>query len=117
MFKKFIVIVIIIVAAIILIGLTRQIIDALAVDKRFDRVLEDVTTLERENRQLKKELAEAESLDSIEELARDDLNMALPNETIVVIPEYTIERVVNPPPVFLPEKPSNWEAWMRLFFH
>lgn len=117
MFKKLIVIVIIIVAGVILIGLSRQIYDALWVDKRFDTVLEDVTNLEKENRELKKELTKAESLDSIEQLARDDLNMALDNETIVVIPENTIERVVNPPPVFLPEKPSNWEAWFRLFLH
>lgn len=117
MFKKLIVIVFIIVALIILVGLSRQIYDALGVDKRFDIVLEDVTKLEKENRELKKQLAQAESLDSIEQLARDDLNMALPNETIVVIPENTIDKVVNPPPSFLPGPVPNWEAWMRLLIH
>lgn len=117
MYKKILVIVIIIVAVIILVGLTRQIISALGSDKRLDQVLEDVGKLERDNRELKKELAQAESLESIEEIARDDLNLSLPNETIVVMPESLIDRVVNPPPEYKPEKPANWEGWMRLFLH
>lgn len=115
MFKKLLVIVIIIVALIIIIGLSRQIYAALGIDKRFDQVLEDVTKLERENRELNRQLAEAESLDSIEEIARDDLNMSLPNETIVIVPENAIDRVVNPPPPYVPPKPPNWEGWFRLF--
>ncbi len=117
MFKKIIVIVIIIVAIIILVGLTRQIYAALGSDKRLDQVLEDVGKLERQNRELKKELAQAESLDSIEQIARDDLNMSLPNETVVIVPESLIDRVVNPPPEYVPPKPANWEGWARLFLH
>jgi len=117
MFKKFLVIVIIIVALIILVGLVRQIASALGSDKRLDQVLEDVGKLERDNKELKKELAQAESLASIEEIARDDLNMSLPNETIVVVPESLIDRVVNPPPEYVAPKPANWEGWFRLFIH
>jgi cell division protein FtsL len=117
MFKKFLVIVIIIVALIILVGLVRQIYTALGSDKRFNEVLDDVGKLERENKDLKKQLAQAESLDSIEQIARDDLNMSLPNETIVVVPEEVIDRVVNPTPQYVPPKPANWEGWMRLFLH
>ncbi len=115
MFKKFLVIVIIIVAIIILVGLMRQIYTALGADGRFNQVLEDVNKLERENKDLRKQLAQAESLDSIEEIARDDLNMSLPNETVVVVPENLIDRVVNPPPQYIPPKPSNLEGWLRLF--
>src|SRR5688500_18376363 len=115
MFKKFLVIVIIIVAIIILIGLTRQIYSALGSDNRFNQVLNDVNKLERENKDLKRQLAQAESLDSIEEIARDDLNMSLPNETVVVVPENLIDRVVNPPPIYTAPKPSNLEGWLRLF--
>lgn len=117
MFKKFLVIVIIIVAIIILVGLMRQIYTALGSDDRFNQVLEDVNKLERENRELKKNLAQAESLNSIEEIARDDLNMSLPNETVVVVPEDILDRVVNPPPAYVPQKPSNLEGWLRLFLH
>jgi cell division protein FtsL len=117
MFKKLLVIVIIIVALIILVSLTRQIYTALGADKRFNQVLEDVGKLERDNRELKKELAQAETLNSIEEVARDDLNMSLPNETVVIVPEDMIDRVVNPPPEYTPPKPANWEGWFRLLIH
>jgi cell division protein FtsL len=117
MFKKLLVIVIIIVALIILVGLIRQIYAALGSDKRFNQVLEDVNKLERDNKDLKRELAQAESLNSVEEIARDDLNMSLPNETIVVVPEDVIDRVVNPPPPYTPPKPANWEGWLRLFIY
>ena len=117
MFKKFLVIVIIIVAIVILIGLVRQIHAALGSDKRFSQVLNDVEKLERENRELKKQLADAESLNSVEEIARDDLNMSLPNETVVIVPEDLINRVVNPPPEYVEPKPANWEGWLRLFIH
>lgn len=117
MFKKILVIVIIIVATIILIGLVRQIYSALGSDKRLDQALVDVDKLDRENKELKKELAQAESLDSIEEIARDDLNMSLPNETVVIVPDDLIDRVVNPPPEYTPPKPANWEGWLNLFAH
>ena len=117
MFKKFLVIVIIIVALIILVGLVRQIYTALGSDKRFNQVLDDVGKLERENKDLKKQLAQAQSMDSVEQIARDDLNMSLPNETIVVVPQDLIDRVVNPPPEYVPPKPANWEGWLRLFIH
>jgi len=117
MFKKILVIVIIIVATIILIGVSRQIYTALGSDKRFNQVLDDVGKLEHENKELKKQLAQAESLDSIEEIARDDLNMSLPNETVVVVPDSLIDRVVNPPPEVVLQKPANWEGWFRLFLH
>src|SRR5689334_5373259 len=115
MFKKILVIVIIIVAIIILVGLSRQIYSALASDNRLDQVLEDVSKLEKENKELKKQLAQAQSLDSVEQIARDDLNMSLPNETVVIVPKDLIDRVVNPPPGIEIPKPANWEGWFRLF--
>jgi cell division protein FtsL len=117
MFKKFLVIVIIIVAIIILVGLVRQIYTALGADERFNEVFQDVSKLERENKDLKKQLAQAQSLDSVEQIARDDLNLSLPNETVVVVPEDLIDKVVNPPPPYTPPKPANWEGWLRLFIH
>lgn len=117
MLKKLLVIVIIIVALVILVGLSRQIYTALGSDKRFNQALEDVGKLERENKELKKQLVQAESLDSIEEIARDDLNMSLPNETVVIVPEELIDKVVNPQPEYVPPKPANWEGWVNLFIH
>jgi hypothetical protein len=79
--------------------------------------LEDVGSLERDNKQLKKELAQAESYDSVEEIARNDLNMSLPNETVVIIPQEMVDKVltpdVKPPEIKIP----NWQGWLRLFLH
>jgi cell division protein FtsL len=117
MLKKLLVIVIIIVALVILVGLMRQIYTALGSDKRFNQVLEDVNKLEKENKDLKKQLAQAESLDSVEEIARDDLNMSLPNETIVVVPEELINKVLTPPEKPIEVKEPNWQGWVNLFIH
>ena len=117
MFKKILVIVIIIVAIVILVGLVRQIYTVLGSDKRFNQVLDDVGKLERENKELKRQVAEAESLDSVEGIARDDLNMSLPNETVVIVPEDLIDKVINPPPEYVEPKPQNWEGWLKLFLH
>jgi cell division protein FtsB len=117
MYKKLSVIVIIIVAIVILIGLVKQISFALGSDKRLNQLLEDVGSLERDNKQLKKELAQAESYDSVEEIARNDLNMSLPNETVVIIPQEMVDKVltpdVKPPEIKIP----NWQGWLRLFLH
>lgn len=115
MIKKFLVIVIIIVAIIILIGLGRQIYTALGADRRLNQILEDVGALERENKQLKKELAEAETFNSVEEIARNDLNMSLPNETVVIIPQNLIDKVLTPSPKPVEIKIPNWQGWLNLF--
>lgn len=117
MYKKLLVIVIIIVAVIILISLVRQISFALNTDKRLDRLLEDVGSLEKENKQLKKELASAGSYDSVEEIARNDLNMSMPDETIVVIPEEMIKRILTPEKKIEEIKAPNWQGWLKLFIH
>ena len=117
MYKKLLVIVIIIVAVIILISLVKQMSFALNTDKRLDRLLEDVGVLERENKQLKKDLASAGSYDSVEEIARNDLNMSMPNETVVVIPEEMIRRALMPEKKIEEVRMSNWQGWLRLFIH
>ena len=117
MYKKLLVIVIIIVAVIILISLVKQISSALGSDKRLDRLLEDVGNLERENKQLKKELALAGSYDSVEEVARNDLNMSFPGETVIVIPKEMIEKALTPAKKPEEIKIPNWQGWLKLFLH
>ena len=117
MLKKILVIVIVIVAIIMLIGLTKQIGAALNTDKRLDQILEDVSTLEKDNKELKRELASAESYDSIEEVARNDLNMSFPDETVVVVPDELIQEVLKPEEKPIEIKGANWEGWLKLFTH
>lgn len=110
------IIVIVIVAVGILTGLSKQIISALDSSKRFDQNAEAVTKLADENKSLKHQLEMAESDESLEKIMREELNLAKPGETIVVIQKDAIEEVINSqkPPVPTP-KPANWEGWMRLF--
>lgn len=117
MYKKLLVIVIIIVAVIILTSLVRQIASALGSDVRLDRLLDDVGNLERENKKLKKELALAGSYDSVEEIARNDLNMSFPDETVVIIPQGMIEKALTPEKKVEDVKIPNWQGWLRLFVH
>ena len=117
MLKKILVIVIVIVAIIILIGLARQITSALNIDQRLNQLLEDVGTLERENRELKRELAEAETYESVEQVARNDLNMSFPDETVVIVPESMIHDVLTPEEKPIEIKRPNWEGWLKLFTH
>jgi len=117
MFKKFLVIVIVIVAIIILIGLGRQINFALGSDKRLNVLLEDVGNLERENKELKKELASAQTYNSVEEVARNELNMSFPDETVVIVPEDLIQKVLMPVEKPIEIKSPNWEGWLKLFVH
>lgn len=117
MAKKLLVIVIVIMAIIILMGLIRQINFALGSDARLNKLLEDVGSLEKENKELKKELASAETYDSVEEVARNDLNMSFPDETVVIIPEELIQKVLKPEEKPVEIKISNWEGWLKLLLH
>ncbi len=117
MLKKILVIVIVIVAIIILIGLMRQIASALSTDRRLNTLLEDVAEVEKENKNLKKELATAETYESVEEVARNNLNMSFPDETVIIVPESVIQKVLLPEEKPIEIKPPNWEGWLRLFTH
>lgn len=112
------IIVIVIVAIGILSGLSKQIMSALEASNRLDQETDTVTKLANENKRLKQELAKAESPDTLEKTARDELNMGKPGETIVVIPREVVDQVIKseqPPPP--PPKVPNWEGWLRLFVH
>lgn len=115
--KKLLVIVIVIVAIIILVGLVRQINFALGSDARLNSLLENVGDLERENKELKKELASAGTYDSVEEVARNNLNMSFSDETVVIVPDELIQKVLTPEEKPIEIKPQNWEGWLKLFIH
>ena len=111
------IIVIVIVAVSILIGLSKQIVTALESGKRLDQEASKVAKLSEINNSLKKELAQAQSPDTIEKTARDELNLAKPGETIVVIPSELINKVLDEQkPIIVPKVP-NWQGWLNLFLH
>lgn len=115
--KTLAVIVIILISFSILIGLGRQIVDALSAGDRLDSSIDEVTRLQDENRQLKQQLSQVEQYDFIEKIARNKLNMAKPGETIIVIPKEEVDRVLNPPKPYEEPKLENWQGWLKLFIH
>lgn len=113
--KTFLMIVIILIGLLVLIGLVRQIIAALQSGERMDRLLDEVGLLQAENKRLQDELVEVQQLDFIEEIARNKLNLARPDETIMIIPQEIIDKVLSlSKPVEEPALP-NWQAWLKLF--
>jgi cell division protein FtsB len=80
-----------------------------------------VTTQERlleeakgKNAELKQKLEEVRSVEYLEKEARENLNMQLPGETVVMIPAGKIEkkRIEDRK---VGEEP-NWKKWVRLIF-
>lgn len=115
--KAITIIVIVIVAVSILTGLSKQIVNALNASQRLDEETNKVTKLTQKNNQLKKELALSQSPDAIEKVARDELNMGKPGETVVVIPEELISKVIEENKPKIEPKLPNWQGWLKLFVH
>lgn len=108
-------IVIVIILIVILIGLIRQISGALNSGKRLDIAVEEVSRLQEENRNLKRELEKTGKEDFIEEIARDKLNMARQEETVVIINQKLIDKIVNSQKKEEEITLTNWQRWLRLF--
>jgi cell division protein FtsB len=115
--KAITIIVIVIVAVSILTGLSKQIINSLSASQRLDDEANRVTKLTQRNNQLKKELALSQSPDAIEKIAREELNLGKPEETVVVIPEELISKEIEDNKPKIEPKLSNWQGWLKLFIH
>lgn len=115
--RTLIIIVILAITLTVLIGLFRQISDALSAGGRLERSAEEVGKLQQENIQLKNKLAESQSYESWEKTARDHLNLSKPGEVVVMIPKEEIDKQVRiyeikDDRIEIP----NWQGWINLFF-
>lgn len=115
--KTISIIVIVIVAVSILTGLSKQIVNALNSSQRLEDEANRVTKLTQRNNQLKKELALSQSPDAIEKIARDELNLGKPGETVVVIPDELITKVIEDSKPKIEPKLPPWQGWLKLFIH
>lgn len=108
---------ILLISFVILIGLARQIGWSLEAGKRLDASVDTISRLQKQNNDLKDKLVQAQSPDFIEELIRNKLNMSKPGETVVIISDSVINRVLGAqtPPVQV--KIPNWRLWLKLFVH
>ena len=88
---------------------------ALQAGSRLDSAADELARLQDQNRQLRQKLAQTQTLDFIEEQARNKLNLVKPNETIVIIPpELITTQLEQNKPVVTP-KLANWQGWLKLF--
>lgn len=102
----------------LLYSLSQSITNYLRTGYRIRTAEEEVALLEAKNNTLKQKLQDSETVEFIEQQARDKLNMARPGETVFIIPQSEIDKVValdkkeEPVREVLP----NWKGWLRLFF-
>lgn len=117
MTKKAILFAILILFLFMFYSLSKQIYDSLRSSYRLDESTDQVAALQQENTELKKRLTHVDSPEFIEQQARDKLNLARPNETVVIIPQSQIDRLVNSQAPANPAEPiPNWQGWLKLFF-
>lgn len=74
---------------------------------------EELARLKVQNEKLQKKLTEVETPQFVEKEAREKLNMAKPEETIVLV-DQTEPTVHNAFPA--PNQIPNWKKWWNLFF-
>jgi len=76
---------------------------------------EKVAELEKEKKKLSSKYKYYQSLEFIEEEARNKLNMAKPGETIVVLPP-NLSETLNHSKIQTEAPLPNWKKWWNLFF-
>ncbi len=99
----------------LLYSLSKQIYDSLQAGKRLYDAQAQLQTLEDNNLKLKSEFKNVSSLNFIEEQARDRMDLAKPNETVVIISQSELDKIMaqerKVPQVKLP----YWQGWLNIF--
>jgi cell division protein FtsB len=108
---------VVLILGLIVFGLGRQIVLALQAGQRLDRAAEEVNNLQQDNRVLKEKLSQTQKYNFIEQMARDKLNLVKPGETVVIIPEKAIDKVLSAQIKVEEVKLPNWQGWLKLFTH
>ena len=72
----------------------------------------ELTNLQDQNENLKRQLARAESWEYVEQEARGRLNLGKGNEVSIILPTIVIE--TTPTPTLRDQSP-NWEKWVKVF--
>lgn len=98
-------------------ALGSQIYDSLQSGKRLDMETEKLIKLQKRNSELKNKLAEVQSIGFIEKEARNKLNLAREGETVIIISQKEIDKVLGLEKKQTEEiKIPNWQGWLRLFW-
>lgn len=117
MIKKSVFILIVLLVLTIFYSLARQIYESLQTGKRLDNQLEELSGLQHKNVELKKKLEKVQTPEFIEEQARNKLNLAKEGETVVIIPQEVLDKVLNLEQKAQGVKVPHWQGWLRLLWH
>ena len=101
---------------IIAFGFLKQSYASLQAGGRLDQAQKDLDVLKQENQELKNKLAQAGNASFVEEIFRDKLNLARPNETVIIISEEALKKAQYGEQKKVEEiKLPNWQGWLKLF--
>ncbi|HSX39276.1 MAG TPA: septum formation initiator family protein [Candidatus Saccharimonadales bacterium] len=103
------------------VNFTRTALDIVQNSKRLEDLHSDVASLQKQQSDLNASISYKQSVDYIEERARDALNLIKPNEQAFVVPQGAgVLAAEDTKPVILSTKQkqaSNFQMWMQLFLN
>ncbi|MDP2874173.1 MAG: septum formation initiator family protein [bacterium] len=102
-----------VVAALAVANTARTMMEIYLRSQRLERSREEVVALGEEKRDLEEGLAQAKTPETIEDLARQKLNMIFPGEKIVILPQ--VSQRVSQAVLGNRENRSNWRRWLEIF--
>jgi len=114
--SKIINLIIIIAGVFVIVNLTRSINDLLHADDRIKEIEYQVNQLKQKNNELKKQLAEVQSPQYLEKIARDKLGLAKEGETVVILPQNSLAGPEQVNSVEVEKNLPDWQKWRNLFF-
>lgn len=114
--KKIVTFLIFIVFLFLAYGLIHQIWSAFQAEKRLSSEFEKLSGLQVKNQELKKMLSQAKSVDFLEQQARDKLGLSKEGETVFIIPQDKIDKVLGLSQKIEELRLPNWQGWLKLFF-
>ncbi len=77
----------------------------------YNQIKNDYEQEVKKNIELKTKIAKQKSVNEVEKIIRNDLNLTKQNEVVVIIPSPTISPTPTPTTVL-----KNWQKWIRVFF-
>lgn len=118
--KQAVEIVILVIGVYIMVSLGKSLWQLSEAKERLVEAKNRVENLKKENEKLQKDLEKVQSDEYVEKIARDKLNLQLPGETVVVIPELRQEGEGSQAAEEEQTDDSleyevNWKKWLKVF--
>jgi len=106
---------IIVIGVSLMVNLSRDILRLVKVGEQVQQAERVLERRQRENEQLVVQKEDYTSDEFVEEMARNKLNMAKEEETVVILPENMAELLGRKKRQLAKSSPS-WQQWWKLFF-